>query len=79
MEKRVAMDCRKTPSVANCSVYLSGREEEIVPIAIEHAIKVHEAKRGPELEKEIRDSLEPELSTGVAASAASTTEARPVH
>ena len=77
MEGRVAMDCRKMPSESNCSLYISGRREEVVPVAVEHAIKVHRHERSPELERMISDSLEPEYSAGSTKTEWSPAETRP--
>lgn len=54
------MDCRKMPSESNCSVTISGTEEEVIPLAAFHAITVHEHEDTPELHTEIRGMLEDE-------------------
>ena len=60
MSTRKKMDCRKMPSESNCSVTISGTEEEVVPLAAFHAITVHEHEDTPELRTEIRGMLEDE-------------------
>ncbi|MFC9246836.1 DUF1059 domain-containing protein [Streptomyces sp. NPDC057136] len=57
---RKTVDCRKYPSVSNCSLTISGEEEEVVRAATEHSISVHEHTDSPELRAEIRASLEDE-------------------
>ena len=57
MTRKVA-DCRNTPSVMNCTLTISGEEEEVVLAATEHAVSVHEHTDSPELREQIRGSLE---------------------
>ncbi|MFG2624030.1 DUF1059 domain-containing protein [Streptomyces sp. NPDC048473] len=59
MTRKVA-DCRKYPSVTDCSLTISGEEEEVVRAAAEHAVSVHEHTDGPELREQIRASLDDE-------------------
>ncbi|MEU9856671.1 DUF1059 domain-containing protein [Streptomyces sp. NPDC047974] len=54
---RKAADCRDTPSVSGCTLYISGEEEEVVRAATEHAVSVHEHTDSPELRAEVRASL----------------------
>ncbi|MGP3980840.1 DUF1059 domain-containing protein [Streptomyces sp. KR80] len=60
MTRKVA-DCRRSPSVMNCTLTISGEEEEVVRAAAEHAVSVHGHTDGPELRREIREGLEDEL------------------
>ena len=57
---RKVADCRKMPSENNCTLTISGTEEEVVKAASEHAISAHGHKDTPELRKEIRAMLETE-------------------
>ncbi|MDT9693516.1 DUF1059 domain-containing protein [Streptomyces sp. P9(2023)] len=59
MTRKVA-DCRKTPSIMNCSLTIIGEEEEVVRAAAEHSVSVHQHEDSPELRKMIRESLEDE-------------------
>ncbi|MFC8230589.1 DUF1059 domain-containing protein [Streptomyces sp. NPDC057287] len=59
MTRKVA-DCRKYPSVSNCSLTISGEEDEVVRAAAEHAVSVHEHEDSPGMREEIRASLEDE-------------------
>lgn len=59
MARKVA-DCRKWPSVSNCTLTISGEEEEVVRAAAEHAISVHEHEDTPELREQVRATLEDE-------------------
>ncbi|HWU08221.1 MAG TPA: DUF1059 domain-containing protein [Streptomyces sp.] len=57
---RKTADCRRYPSVSNCTLTLSGEEDEVVRAAAEHAVSVHAHTDGPELREQIRASLEDE-------------------
>ncbi len=56
---RKSIDCRKQPSENNCSLTISGSEEEVIKAAREHAISSHGHKAGPELDEGLRRGLEP--------------------
>jgi hypothetical protein len=56
-EKRFVADCRKFPSESGCSLTISGREDEVVRAATEHAVSVHGHKDSPELRGQIRSLL----------------------
>lgn len=57
---RKVADCRKFPSEKNCSLTISGTEEEVVKAATEHAISSHGHKDTPELREQVRAMLETE-------------------
>ena len=50
---RKVADCRKFPSENNCSLTISGTEEEVLKAATEHAISSHGHKDSPELRAQI--------------------------
>ena len=56
-EKRKVIDCRWFPSDNNCTLAISGAEEEVLKAAIDHAVNCHGEKDTPELKKEIRKLL----------------------
>ena len=58
---RKATDCRDTPSVSGCTLYISGEEEEVVRAAVEHMVSVHEHTDTPELRAEVRAALKDSL------------------
>ncbi|WP_282695741.1 DUF1059 domain-containing protein [Streptomyces sp. CC208A] len=58
---RKATDCRDTPSVSGCSLYISGEEEEVVRAAAEHMVSVHEHTDSPEMREQIREGLKDPL------------------
>jgi hypothetical protein len=60
MARRKYLDCRDYPSVSGCSLRISGTEDEIVPVAVEHAVRVHAHKKTAALATEIRSLLKDE-------------------
>lgn len=56
-EKRKVIDCRLFPSDNNCTLAISGTEEEVLKAAVDHAVNCHGEKNTPELKKEIRKML----------------------
>jgi predicted small metal-binding protein len=59
---RKYVDCRDMPSENNCSLYISGTEDEVVAAASQHAISAHGHEDTPELRDEIRNALQDEAS-----------------
>ncbi|MBT2381599.1 hypothetical protein AMK21_17230 [Streptomyces sp. CB00316] len=59
MTRKIA-DCRKYPSEMNCSLTISGEEDEVVRAASEHAVSVHGHEDSPELRSQVRAALEDE-------------------
>ncbi|MFJ4339191.1 DUF1059 domain-containing protein [Streptomyces sp. NPDC088915] len=59
MTRKVA-DCRRTPSVMNCTLTITGEEEEVVRAAAEHAVSVHGHEDTAELRAMVREELEDE-------------------
>jgi len=57
---RKVADCRKYPSESNCTLTITGSEEEVVKAATEHAISSHGHKDSPELRAQIHQMLESE-------------------
>ncbi len=55
---RKTADCRKYPSETNCTLTLTGEEDEVVRAASEHAASVHGHENTPELREQIRGMLE---------------------
>ena len=48
------------PSEKNCSLTIAGTEEEVVPVAVYHAITAHGHEDTPELRADIHKSLKSE-------------------
>jgi hypothetical protein len=54
------MDCRIMPSESNCSVVISGEEDEVLELAAAHAVATHGHVDSPELRAELRAALRDE-------------------
>lgn len=57
MPKRKSIDCRDYPSEKNCSLKISGAEDEVLDAATQHAVSAHGHKESPELREEIKSML----------------------
>lgn len=59
MEKqRKVIDCRWFPNKRNCSLCITGTEEEVLKAAVEHAMNSHGHKDTPKLWEEIRETMQ---------------------
>jgi len=58
--KRKSIDCRDHPSEKNCSLKISGTEEEVVRAAVQHAVSAHGHEETPELREQIKSMLKDE-------------------
>jgi hypothetical protein len=54
------MDCRTMPSENNCTVVISGEEDEVLELAAAHAVASHGHADGPELRDGLRAALRDE-------------------
>ena len=54
---RKMMDCRRMPSERNCSLMISGTEDEVLTVAVRHAVEEHGHQDTPELREQLRQSL----------------------
>ena len=59
---RVSIDCREFPSEKNCSLKISGTEDEVLDIAVQHAVASHGHDSGPELRDMLRSALRTEAA-----------------
>src|SRR3989344_3667937 len=57
MANRKVADCRLMPSEKDCSVCISGTEEEVLTLATRHAISEHGHADTPELREQIKGML----------------------
>lgn len=57
MATRKAIDCRDYSSEKNCSLRISGTEEEVLDAATQHAVRSHGHKDSPELREQLRSIL----------------------
>lgn len=57
---RMMIDCRELPSESNCTMVMSGEEDDLLRAATQHAITVHGHRDTPELRKQLRSSMKRE-------------------
>jgi hypothetical protein len=55
--KRKVADCRRFPSENNCSLTIAGTEEEVLDVALYHAVKSHGHNDTPEFREQLRAFL----------------------
>jgi predicted small metal-binding protein len=60
MGRKVA-DCRDFPSENNCTLAISGEEDEVVLAATEHAVSVHGHEDTQEVRTWLRQNLKDEV------------------
>jgi predicted small metal-binding protein len=58
--QRKSIDCRDYPSAKNCSLKISGTEEEVLDAAVQHAVSTHGHEETPELREQIKSMLKDE-------------------
>lgn len=59
-QQRKYIDCREYPSEKNCSLRISGTEDEVMEIAVQHAVASHGHENSEGLREELRRLLKPE-------------------
>ena len=64
--KRKVIDCRWFPTEKPCDVAISGNEEEVLNIAVQHAVQSHGHRDTPELREQLRSMLRDESQTEAA-------------
>jgi Protein of unknown function (DUF1059) len=57
---RKVIDCRWFPSEQPCDVAISGDEEQVLDLAMQHAVQSHGQKNTPELREQLRSMLRDE-------------------
>ncbi len=57
---RKSIDCRNYPSDKNCSLKISGTEQEVLDAAVQHAVSAHGHENSPELRDQIKSMLKDE-------------------
>jgi len=55
--QRKSIDCRNYPSEKNCSLKISGTEDEVLDAAVQHAVSSHGHENTPELREQIKSIL----------------------
>ena len=59
-QPRKFIDCAEFPSDSNCTLKISGTEDEILPVAAQHAAAVHGHEDTPEFREQLRGMLKDE-------------------
>jgi hypothetical protein len=60
ISQRKSVDCRLYPSEKNCTLKISGREEEVLDAAVLHAVSAHGHEKTAALREQIRSILRDE-------------------
>jgi hypothetical protein len=60
MANRKSIDCRDYPSDKNCSLKISGTEDEVLDAAVQHAVSAHGHENTPALRGQIKSMLKNE-------------------
>ncbi len=60
MANRKSIDCRDYPSEKDCSLKISGTEQEVLNAAVQHAVSTHGHQNTPELREQIKSMLKDE-------------------
>ena len=60
MANRKSIDCRDYPSEKNCSLKISGTEEEVLDAAAQHAASAHGHQSTPQLREQLKSMLKDE-------------------
>ncbi len=58
--KRKVADCRQFPSEKNCTLTIAGTEDEVMKVAVRHAVEDHGHKDSQELRKQVKKLLRDE-------------------
>ena len=58
--QRKSISCRDYPSEKNCSLKISGTEQEVLDAAMQHAVSTHGHQNTPELREQIKSMLKDE-------------------
>lgn len=58
--KRKVIDCRWFPTEKPCDIAMSGSEEEVLDVAVQHAVMSHGHQNTPELREQLRSMLRDE-------------------
>ena len=61
-QRRKYVDCRDHPSEKDCSLKISGTEDEVLAAATQHAVAAHEHEDTPELRAQLRGLLKDETA-----------------
>ena len=59
-QRRRYIDCSEYPSEKNCTLKISGTEEEVLDAAVQHATSCHAHESSDELREKLRQLLKDE-------------------
>ena len=59
-ESRKVADCRQFPSEKNCTLTIAGSEDEVLTVAVRHAVEEHGHEDTPELREQIKGMIKDE-------------------
>lgn len=59
-QRRKFLDCGEYPSEKNCSLKISGSEDEVLDAAVEHAVSAHKHENTAELREQLRKLIKDE-------------------
>jgi predicted small metal-binding protein len=65
-QERKVIDCRWFPTDRPCNIAISGSEEEVLDVAVQHAVSSHGHRNTPELREQLRSMLRDEEKTRAA-------------
>ena len=54
---RKMLDCRSVPSENHCTLTIAGTEDEVLDVAVAHAVSAHGHQNSPELREMLRQGL----------------------
>jgi predicted small metal-binding protein len=57
---RKSIDCRHYPSEKNCTLKISGTQEEVLEAAVQHAVSSHGHPNSAELREQLKSMLQDE-------------------
>jgi predicted small metal-binding protein len=60
MANRKSIDCRDYPSEKNCSLKISGTEQEVLDAAVQHAISANGHEENSQLREQLKSMLKDE-------------------
>ena len=58
--QRKSIDCRDHPSEKNCSLKISGTEQEVLDAVVQHAVSAHGHENSTELRDQVKSMLKDE-------------------
>jgi predicted small metal-binding protein len=58
--QRKSIDCRDYPSEKNCSLKISGTQQEVLDAAVQHAVSAHGHENSLDLRNQIKSMLKDE-------------------